>query len=175
MALTDRLKRFWLQVLRNDSVRWWVSPYCVIWLVGFAIPATFVFPEIKTLADAMGHGGYLAWVWISIPANIAPIVGLLMRHGGQDIANMSDRLLFRDWTGLILQILGHYVCFLLLLWFEVTAWYAVLHYTGPNDWAGVTYFSAVMLLSWTGGVFVLGSQCVLKLQRGLDIEAEFGA
>lgn len=134
------------------------------------MPATFILPPIKTLADAMGHGGYLLWVWISIPANLAPIAGLLMRHGGQDIAKMSARLLFRDWLGLILQILGHEVCFILLLWFQVTAWIAVLTYTGPNSWAGVTCFCAIMLLAWTGGVLVLGAQCILKVKRGIEIE-----
>lgn len=172
-TLAGRLKRLWLKVLRNDSVRFWVSPYCAIWLL-FAIPATFILPPIKTLADAMGHSGYLAWVWISIPANLAPIAGLMMRHGGSDISAMSDRLLLRDWWGLLLQILGHYVCFLLLLWFEVTAWVAVWTYTGPSEWAGVTAFAGVMLLAWTGGVFVLGSQTVLKVQRGREIERTGG-
>lgn len=169
MTLGARVKALWFKVLRNDSVRFWVSPYCAVWLL-FAIPATFVLPPIKTLADAMGGDGYLAWVWISIPANLAPIIGLWMRHGGQDIAAMSTRLLFRDWMGLIVQILGHAVCFLLLMWFEVTAWVAVLTYQGPSVWAGVTYFAAIMLMAWTGGVFVLCAQCVLKVQRGIELE-----
>lgn len=170
MTLGNRVKALWFKVLRNDSVRFWVSPYCAIWLL-FAIPATFLLPPIKTLADSAGEYGYLAWVWLSIPANLLPIAGLLMRHGGEDIAKMSTRLLRRDWWGLIFQILGHYVCFLLLLWFEVTAWVAVWTYTGPNSWAGVTAFCATMLLAWTGGVFVLGSQCVLKVRRGAELQA----
>lgn len=169
MPVTAWLKTLWYRALRNDSVRFWVSPYCAVWLL-FAVPATFLLPPIRTLADAMGEGGYLAWVWLSIPANVAPIAGLLMRHGGQDVSAMSEHLLRRDWWGLMLQIMGHAVCFLLLLWFEVTAWVAVLTYSGPNEWAGVTYFCAIMLLAWMGGVFVLCAQCMLKVKIGMNIE-----
>lgn len=169
MSLASRLKVLWLKVLRNDSVRQWVSPYCCIWLL-FAVPAAFFLPPIKTLADPMGSAGYLAWVWLSIVFNLCPIIGLRMRHGGADIASMSTRLLRLDWYGLGLQIIGHYVCFILLFWFEATAWVAIMDYKGPNEWAGVTYFCSIMLLAWTGGVFVLGSQCVLKVQRGVELK-----
>jgi hypothetical protein len=171
--MNARLKAWWFKVLRNESVRSFISPYCVVWLL-FAVPATFVLPPIKTFSDIMGMDGYLFWVWAAIPANAAPIVGLAMRHGGQNITDMSVRLLFRDWMGLIMQILGHSVCFLLLVWFEVTAWIAVLTYEGPNEWAGVTYFCAIMLIAWTGGVFILCAQCVAKVKRGIEIEVNGG-
>jgi hypothetical protein len=141
----------------------------------FAIPATVWLPPIYTFVDAMGGlAGYQVWVWTAIPANSFVIIGLLIRHGGQNIATMSTRLLARDWAGLVLQILGHALCFILLVWFEVTAWVAVWTYRGPNEWAGVTYWSAIMLLAWTGGVFVLGCQCVLKFRRGREIEQTGG-
>ncbi|MGA5467190.1 hypothetical protein [Mycobacterium sp. NPDC050041] len=165
----SRLKAWWLNRLDNDSVRAWVPPYCAVWLI-WALLATVWLPPVPTIEPVMGHVAYLLWVWIAIPANLAPIAGLWMRHGGSAIADMSNQLLFRDWMGLILQATGHAVCFVLLLLFQVSAWLAIANYTGPSTYAGMTLFSAVMLTPWTVGVLLLCAQCVRKIQRGMQLE-----
>lgn len=171
VSLTDRLKLWWLETLDTDSVRKWVPPYCTIWLT-WAILATLVFPPVPTIHESMGPAAYWVWVVVAIPANLAPMVGLKMRHGGSAIQDMSDRLLFRDWMGLILQATGHAVCHVLMLMFEIAAWIAVWNYDGPNAYAGLTIFTASLLLAWTGGTAILCAQCVRKIQRGLRIERE---
>lgn len=168
-TLADRLKLWWLTRLDNDSVRAWVPPYCAVWLT-WALLALTVFPPVPTIEPTMGPVAYLLWVWIAIPANLAPIAGLWMRHGGAAIKDMSTQLLFRDWMGLIFQATGHAVCFVLMVVFQVSAWLAVSHYTGPNAYAGMTLFCAVMLLPWTGGVALLCAQCIRKIQRGFQLE-----
>lgn len=171
MSLGHRLKAWWLETLDTDSVRKWVPPYCTIWLT-WALFALFLFPPVPTLYGNMGPVAYWLWVSIAIPANIAPMVGLWMRHGGSDIKDMSKGLLFRDWMGLVLQATGHAACHVLLLMFQVSAWIGVYSYTGPNTYAGLTIFAASMLLAWTGGTLVLCAQCIRKIQRGLQIEHE---
>lgn len=167
--LTARLKAWWLKRLDNDSVRAWVPPYCAAWLT-WAVIALIVFPPISTISETMGVPGYYVWVAISIPANAAPIVGLWMRHGGSAVVDMSNRLLFRDWMGLILQGTGHLVCHVLMLMFQISAWTAAWTYNGPAQYAGMTIFAASMLLPWTAGTLLLSAQCVRKFQRGLEIE-----
>lgn len=171
VSLTDRIKHWFLKKLDSDSVRDWIPPYCAVWLCWASFALT-VFPPISTISKTMGVDGYYTWVAIAIPANIAPIVGLLMRHGGSAVQSMSNRLLLRDWMGLGFQLAGHCVCHVLLLMFQVSAWSAAWSYDGPAEYAGMTIFAASMLLAWTGGTLLLAAQCIRKLQRGLQIERE---
>lgn len=171
LGITHRLKVWWRRKLDSDSVRDWVSPYCTIWLT-WAVLALIVFPPIKTISGTMGVTGYYVWVVIAIPANLAPLVGLRMRHGGSAIQTMSNRLLFQDWMGLGLQATGHFVCHVLMLMFQVSAWSAALSYDGEAEYAGMTIFAATMLIPWTGGTLFLCAQCVRKIQRGLQIERQ---
>lgn len=168
-TLADRIKIWWLDRLDNDSVRQWVPPYCSAWLL-WALLATILFPPVATISEAMGESSYYLWVWLSIPANMFPIIGLWMRHGGSAIVDMSNRLLFRDWMGLVFQVAGHAVCFILMVLFQVSAWVAAFNYTGPSAYAGMTIFAAMMLLPWTFGTLLLCAQCVRKIQRGQEIE-----
>lgn len=170
-TLVDRLRHWLIDALEADSVRRWVTPYCTIWLT-WALLAIAVFPPVATISESMGAGAYWAWVIVAVPANIAPMVGLKMRHGGSTVQDMSDRLLFRDWMGLVLQATGHAVCHILLVMFEIAAWIAVWRYNGPNAYAGLTIFTASMLLAWTGGTALLCAQCVRKIQRGVQRERE---
>ena len=164
-----RIRHWWITRLDNDSVRAWVPPYCSAWLT-WALFALIVFPPVSTISKTMGADGYEWWVLVSVPANLAPIAGLRMRHGGSAIQDMSDRLLFRDWMGLIFQGTGHAVCCVLMIMFQISAWAAAWTYEGPADYAGMTIFAASMLLPWTGGTALLAAQCVRKIQRGWEIE-----
>jgi hypothetical protein len=168
-VLTAWLKAWWIDTLETDSVRKWVPPYCTLWL-SWALIATFYFPPVKSIYDAMGPAAYWTWVYVAIPANVFPILGLWMRHGGSAIQDMSDRLLLRDWMGLILQATGHAVCCVLMVMFQIAAWIAVWNYDGPNAYAGLTIFTATLLLAWTGGTGILCAQCIRKIQRGMWLE-----
>lgn len=172
VPLVDRLKAWWLNTLDEDSVRKWVAPYCTIWLT-WALLATFIFPPVPSIHDILGEPAYQIWVWAAIPANLAPIVGLKLRHGGSPVYGIATPLLFADWMGLILQAVGHLSCHILLVLFEITAWTAVATYQGPNSYAGLTVFCAVMLLAWTGGTLMLFAQCMRKLQRGRELERQW--
>lgn len=168
-SLADRLKVWWLTRLDSDTVRDWVGPYCSAWLI-WAVLATFVFPPVPTIEPIMGHVAYLLWVGVAIPANLMPIIGLKMRHGGSSIQNMSNRLLFRDWMGLILQATGHAVAHVLLVMFQISAWIAAYTYQGPSAYAGMTIFCASMLIPWTFGVVFLCAQCLRKIQIGQQLD-----
>lgn len=168
-TLADRLRHWWIETLEADSVRKWIPPYCTIWL-SWAVLAVVVFPPVPTIYDSMGSFAYWIWVGVAIPANLAPMVGLRLRHGGSPIQDMSTRLLFLDWTGLMLQAIGLGVCHILMVWFEIAAWVGVANYEGPNTYPGLTIFCAFMLLAWTGGTAVLCAQCIRKVKRGIDIE-----
>lgn len=169
--LTAWLKGWLIETLDNDSVRKWVPPYCAVWL-SWSVLALAYFPPIGTISETMSVPGYYMWVAIAIPANLAPIVGLWMRHGGSAIRDMSNQLLFRDWMGLGFQATGHITCHVLMLMFQVSAWGAAWTYSGPSQYAGMTIFAATMLLPWTGGTLLLFAQCLRKVQRGLEIERE---
>lgn len=162
-SVTNRIRAWWLATLDEDSVRKWVPPYCTIWFI-WALFAVIVFPPVPTIYQSMGAGAYWTWVWVAIPANIAPILGLWMRDGGSRIQDMSTRLLRRDWMGLIFQATGHFVCHVLMVMFQIAAWIGVWTYSGPNTYAGLTIFAASLLLSWTGGTLILCLQCVRKIQ-----------
>ncbi len=164
-----RFKAWLLTKLDNDSVRPWVPAYNSAWLA-WAILATFwprSLPVVTTIYDAMGPDAYMLWVWMAIPANLSPIIGLAIRHGGSSIQGMSKPLLFADWMGLFLQAGGHAIAHVLLIMFEISVVIAVCTYPSP---VGMTIFAGFMLLPWTGGVAFLCAQCLRKVQRGIALE-----
>lgn len=171
MTVTARIKAWWQRKLLSDSVREFVPHYNAAWLT-WAVLATALLPAVPTVSEAMGIGAYWWWTWLAIPANLLPIVGLKMRHGGSAIQDMSKRLLMRDWFGLVFQAAGHALgCFLLLM-FEISAVITVWTYTGPHVYAGLTVFAAFMLWPWAEGTFLLSAQCIQKVNRGRQIEAQ---
>lgn len=171
MTLADRLKIWWLNKVDDDSVRGWVPDYCATWLT-WALLGTFLLPPISTLHEAMGPGAYTAWVWLSIPANVMPIVGLRMRRGGSSLQNMSTPLLAADWAGLFLQAAGHALAHALMWVFEISVVITVFTYDGPALYAGMTIFCGIMLSTWWRGSLLLCAQCLRKWQKGLQLERE---
>lgn len=159
--------RFW-SLIQSDSVRPFISLFYAPWLM-WALLAAFVFPPVQIIQEQMGHGVYVAWVWISIPGTLAPIIGLQMRHGGASIEEMNSPLLFRDWMGLFLQWGGHSCMCVLLILFEVSATLAALNYSGPNNYAGVTIFAAFLLSAYMFGTALLAVQCLRKIWRGEEL------
>lgn len=167
----DRLKAWWIDKLDSDSVRSWVPDYCATWLT-WAVLATFWLPPISTIHEAMGSAAYTAWVWLSIPANVMPIVGLKIRHGGSSVQAMATPLLAADWAGLFLQAAGHALAHVLLVMFEISVVITVFTYHGPALYAGMTVFCGVMLSPWMRGTLLLCAQCLRKWQKGLQLERE---
>lgn len=168
-VLASRLKAWWIEKLDNDSVRPWVPMYYYPWLA-WALLATFWLPPVNIIEEGMGSVVYMFWVVLAIPGTLGPIMGLRMRHGGSAVQAMSVLLLLRDWMGLIFQAGGHAVSCVLLLMFEIAAWIGAWNYEGPQAYAGLTIFAAVMLIPWTSGTAMLCAQCLRKIQRGLQIE-----
>lgn len=161
--------RFW-DFVEDDSVRGFIPLYYTPWLI-WAIFATFLFPPVSILQEAMGHGVYVAWVWITIPGAIAPLVGLAMRHGGSDIDDMGDLLLFRDWMGLCLQATGHAVMCVLLILFEYSAILgAMAYWKSEGVYAGMTILVAFLLSSYMFGTAVLSLQCLRKIHKGEQLK-----
>lgn len=162
-------RRFW-EFVEDDSVRNFIPLYYLPWLL-WAIFATFLFPPVSILQDAMGHNAYIAWVWMTIPGAVGPLVGLMMRHGGSDIANMSTPLLLRDWMGLVLQGTGHAMMCVLLILFEISAVEGAINYMQTEGlYAGMTILVAFLLSSYMFGTFVLSLQAVRKIQKGKQLK-----
>lgn len=167
-----RLKAWLLNKLDSDSVRPWVPMYYWPWFV-WAILATFWLPPVTLIQEGMDSKlAYTLWVWAAIPGTFGPIMGLWMRHGGSSLQALPKLLLLRDWMGLIFQAGGHAICCVLLIMFEISAWIGVANYSGPQPYAGLTVFAAVMLTPWMLGTATLCAQCVRKLQRALAAEKE---
>jgi hypothetical protein len=159
------LSKFWT-LLENDSVRPFISLYYIPWLA-WAVLATFLFPPVTIIETAMGHGVYVLWVWATIPGTAAPMVGLAMRHGGSSVADISTRLLFRDWMGLWLQAVGHAVVCVLLILFEVSAVIGAMDYAETQGkTAGMTILVTFLLSAYTVGTALLSMQCLRKLWKG---------
>lgn len=163
------LARFW-EFVENDSVRNFIPLYYLPWLVWAAF-ATFLFPPVSILQEAMGHVWYVAWVWITIPGAIGPLLGLAMRHGGSDIDDMSQPLLFRDWMGLVLQGTGHAVMCVLLVLFEISAVSGAVDYWQHQGlYAGMTILVAFLLSSYMFGTFILSLQAIRKIHKGEQLK-----
>lgn len=167
------IKAWWLRKLDSDSVREFVPHYNAAWLC-WALLATVFLPAVPTVSQAMGVDAYWMWTWLAIPANALPIIGLRMRHGGSSIADMSARLLRRDWWGLGFQAGGHALAFMLLVMFEISCVVTIFTYDGPNVYAGLTVFAMFMLWPWTEGSLILACQALRKVQKGKAIERHGG-
>lgn len=167
--LTTRLKIWWFRKLESDSVREFVPRYNAAWLL-WAVLATFWLPAVPTISESMGLPAYWAWTWLAIPANLLPIIGLRMRHGGSAVADMSTRLLAKDWWGLYFQAAGHALACFLMVMFEISAIITVITYAGPNAYAGLTVLAAFLFWPWTEGTLVLCGQSLRKVQKGRELE-----
>lgn len=162
--------RFWA-LLDNDSVRPFISLYYIPWLI-WSMFATVVLPPVTVLEAAMGHSVYDAWVWLTIPGTLFPMVGLGLRHGGSSVAHISTPLLFQDWMGLWMQATGHACMCILLLLFEISAVQGAIDYMAQQGvYAGMTIFVASILSSYVLGTFLLSMQCLRKIWKGEQLKA----
>lgn len=169
-VLATRFKAWIMDKLDNDSVRPWVPMYYYPWLI-WAILATFWLPPVNLIRDSMGSPlAYTFWVWAAIPGTFGPIMGLWMRRGGSSLQALPNILLLSDWMGLIFQAGGHAISCVLLFMFEISAWIGVSRYAGPQAYAGLTVFAAVMMIPWMLGTGMLCAQCLRKLQRAKQAE-----
>jgi hypothetical protein len=155
-----------LTLLDNDSVRPFVPMYYVPWLT-WAILATFWFPPVSVLETGMGHSVYVLWVWLTIPFTLAPMIGLLMRHGGTTYDEIKTPLLLSDWMGLFMQAAGHACMSVLLFLFEYAAVKGALEIMSTDpETAGLILFVAFVLSSYVLGTALLSMQCLRKVHKG---------
>lgn len=143
----------------GDSVRLFEWFYYIP-LLTFGIYATFWQP-INIVEPVMGYTGASIWSGGQIVATTMTLIGLGLRHGGSAASEMTDALLLRDWTGLMLQATGHLWMHFVLWAFEIAAWSM---YGGPYWW--LVSFPAYAISAYVIGTAVLCAQCLVKLRRG---------
>jgi hypothetical protein len=153
------IRRFW-KLLDSETVRLFVWPF-YMGLFAFGVYAECWLNPVNALSAAMGSGHYELWVWTQITATLAVMIGLAVRHGGKPVAEMSSRLLWVDWMGLILQIGGHICMFWVLLDFEIYA-------TRTINWTHdvVRIYAVFALAPYVLGCLFLALQVGRKIWHG---------
>lgn len=154
-------KALWL--IDSDSVRPFIWFYYMP-LLAWGVYAS-LFMSSTAVGDVMGQPFADGWVWIQIPATLACLVGLWMRHGDQCIEEMGSAPLFRDWLGLWMQLGGHICMNQVLLAYE----FAIFSLYGTQSWH-VAAFGAFALTSYVIGTGILAAQCVRKLAKGMRLK-----
>lgn len=157
---------FWYQFWRaidSDSVRVFIPFYYLFLLIASLYLGLFAYP-IDLIVRPMGQLVYNAWVWLQLPATTMALGGLWLRHGGSAVADISNRLLFRDWMGLWMQLGGHACMCLVLTTFVLTAIVGAV-------W-GQPIYGPIGYIAFVIGTFVLSLQCARKLRRGFQIERD---
>lgn len=165
-SIRGLIMRFW-QLVDEDSVRPFIWLYYIPWLLWSMLTVAGLMPSVGALEDAMGGAVYQAWLLLTIPGTLFPMIGLALRHGGSSVAQISTPLLFADRLGLAMQTGGHAcMCFLLTL-FEYSAWSAALVLL-PNQpgVAGLIMFCATILMAYVLGTVLLTLQCLRKFHKG---------
>jgi hypothetical protein len=163
------LRRFW-RLLENDSVRPFITMYYIPWLI-WSVLATIWFPPVGIIESTMGHTVYVAWVWMTIPGTLAPMIGLALQAGGKPVAMMSTPLLFRDWLGLVGQAGGHACMCILLLLFEISATRGAMEYMAAEGvYAGLTIFVVFILSPYVLATGLLSGQCLRKMWIGEQLK-----
>lgn len=119
--MPDRVRyavaRFWV-LLDSETVRLFVWPfYSFLLLLGIY---GLVWADRPLLIEAtMSPQVYTAWNVFLICAALAVIAGLVLRHGGAPIGQLTNPQADRDYLGLILQTGGHATMCLDLLAYEI--------------------------------------------------------
>lgn len=150
------LHRF-LELLDSETVRLFVWPF-YLGLLCWGIYGTFFSAPAQIVYPVMGDTLYDVWVWLHIPGPAAALIGLILRHGGTPLAEMTETMLLRDYMGLWMQLGGHLCVFLALLWFEVSAVQA-------TDW-GQSAFTIFAIGPYVLGALFLAVQTGRKLWAG---------
>lgn len=147
-----------LGMVDSESVRLFVWPYYVAFLA-FGLYATIVGWPQNVVEPVMGRWTYLAWLWMHIPSTVFVLVGLILRHGGKPVHEMTGPLLFADFLGLYMQRGGHIAVFCLLSVYD----FAVLRGGSFNSQALYSFF---ILIPYTLGCLLLALQVHRKIHHG---------
>lgn len=108
--------------------------------------------------DVMGHTFYNLWVWTCVAGTLTVMIGLVLRHGGKSIAQMTDPMLLSDYVGLWMQVGGHVCMGLVLFAYEVSAI--------QGAYFGQAVFSVFVIAPYVLGCQFLAIQCLRKLWHG---------
>lgn len=118
--MNDTVRHVWFLIrrwLQSDSVIPFVWVY-YLWLFAFGVTAVLVLEPGGAVDRQLGRGWYTAWSWTCILGTAAVILGLVLRHGGTAVEDMTTRQKRSDWLGLWMQWSGHAGMFFALLAFE---------------------------------------------------------
>jgi hypothetical protein len=158
-TMPDRVKhavaRFW-ELLDSETVRLFVWPF-YFGLLAWGIYAVFWAEPPALIRDALGPPAYNVWNWCIIVGTIAVMVGLILRHGGAPIGQLTNAQADRDYLGLILQTGGHACMFFVLLAYEVAGF--------QGAYWGQGAFSLFAIGPYVMGCFFLTVQTFRKLRR----------
>jgi hypothetical protein len=118
-VISHAVSRFWY-LLDSESVRLFVWPY-YFFLLLWGIYASIWAQPISIVEPALGHWFYNFWVWMQIPGTLSVMIGLVLRHGGKSVFEMTSPALFRDYLGLWMQFGGHSCMGFILAAYEIAA------------------------------------------------------
>jgi hypothetical protein len=116
-VLRRAARRFW-ELLDSETVRLFVWPFYA-GLLAWGIYAAFWAEPPTLIQETMGGTIYVVWNTCTIIGTLAVMAGLVLRHGGAPIGQITNPQAERDYLGLILQTGGHATMFLVLLAYEV--------------------------------------------------------
>jgi hypothetical protein len=147
--------RFW-ELLDSETVRLFVWPF-YFGLLAWGIYAVFWAEPPTLIKDALGPPVYNVWNWCNIVGTLSVMAGLILRHGGAPIGQLTNPQAERDYLGLILQTGGHATMFLVLLAYEVAG--VMGAYWGQGA------FSLFAIAPYVIGCLFLALQTLRKLWR----------
>lgn len=159
-------KTLWL--IDSDSVRPFIWFYYAPLLL-FGIYGAWLMPS-TAVQDVMGHTFAEVWIWVQIPATLACLIGLWMRHGDQCIEEMGTAPLLKDWLGLWLQLGGHICMNQVLFAYE----FAIFSLYGTPYWH-VAAYGAFAISSYVIGTAILAAQCAHKIVKGRQLRKRLAA
>lgn len=145
-----------MTMIDGDSVRPFIWLFYIP-LMAWGFYATLVAADLQMLGSTLGPVIYSIWEFAPIPGTLSVMIGLVLRHGGSALTEISRPLLYRDWLGLWMQFGGHSSMCLVLVAYEVST-------ISEASW-GQPVISTFALSSYALGTALLALQCLRKIIR----------
>jgi hypothetical protein len=154
-SVRHAVTRFWA-LLDSETVRLFIWPYYAFLLLWGIYALVWADPPLL-LGATMEPPVYTVWNVFIIIGTTAVMTGLVFRHGGAPIGQLTNAEADRDYLGLLLQTGGHACMFFVLLAYEIAGVQAA--YWGQG------VFSLFALAPYVIGCFFLTLQTLQKLRR----------
>lgn len=155
-----RAVRWFNKQVDTETVRLFIWPY-YFGLLSFDLLAMAFIPLDNPLSRQMGISHYQLWLVVMLFGIGAVLIGLILRHGGAPIKDMTTRMLAADWMGLSMQAGGHLCMFWVLLDFEIEVFQLITWWTDV-----VRIFAWCALWPYVLGCLLLAYGVVRKIIHG---------